>query len=122
MIELTGKPKTDVLVKIGLKYIQISFDRKGYLYLIRQVDNGRCSDKKPGKNETVFRVTDFANGEASFKSGESNCGYYSVNGCIYWSTIWEDDGNTVYKKCSFQDWANECAQVLAGVKEKITKY
>lgn len=113
IIELHGKPKSEVLVKIGDTYILVSYDRKGCLRIMRQAKGRQNPLQKPKKDETVFRVSNFNEGQSTFKSSESHCGYYSANGQVYWSTIWEDIGPSIYKECSFQDWVDECAEKLA---------
>jgi hypothetical protein len=105
------------MVKIGNGYVVAYYDRKGCLRLIRAAKGGHKPDGKPGKNETVFRVTDFEEGKSTFKSSASHCGYLSVNNCVYWGTIWDDDDGGVFKKCVFQDWVIECAEVLAGFRQ-----
>jgi hypothetical protein len=121
LIELNGEPKSDAIIKIGHGFVLVSYDRKGFLHLIREAVEGKISGRKPKSDETVFRVTNFLNGESTFKSSGSHCGFFSVNGHIYWSTIWDDVGPVVIKRCSFQDWVFECAQVLAGVKKEISQ-
>jgi hypothetical protein len=119
-IELHGIPKSEVILKTGKEYVHISYDRKGFLRLIRKAKEGKLNTNKPKHDETVFRVINFEEGKASFKSSGSHCGFLSVNGCVYWSTIW-DDGDDIFKMCSFQNWVNECAEVLAGEKKSISK-
>lgn len=120
LIELNGKPKSSVVVAIGQGNVIVSYDRNGFLRLIRKAKEGQLTDRKPKNDETVFRVIDFQEGKATFKSSGSHCGFLSTNGCVYWSTIWDDDNEGVFKKCSFQDWVIECANVLAGEKESIS--
>ncbi len=120
MIELTGEPNSDVVVKIGHGNVLVSYDRKGCLRLIREVKTGQKADVKPKNGVTVFRVIDFHEGKASFKSSAGHCGFLSVNGFVYWGTIWDDNEEGIIKTCSFQNWVNECAEVLAGEKESIS--
>lgn len=120
LIELNGKPKSDVVVKIGDGHVLVSYDRKGRLRLILKAKGGQKPEHKPKSDETVFRVTDFEGGEATYKSGGSHCGKFSINGTVYWSTIWDDVGPEIFKECGFQDWVIECAQLLAGGKKEIT--
>jgi hypothetical protein len=121
MIELKGKPKTDVLFKIDKNYVQVSYDKKGHLRLIRKAEKGQLSKARPSKDETVFSVTNFDNGESTLKSRGSHCGYFSVNGTVFWSTIWDDNDNPFFKKYSFHDWVQECAGVIANDKTGITR-
>lgn len=120
LIELNGRPKSENIVKIGNSYVIVYYDRKGCLRLIRGTKEGQKADSKPKNNETVFRVIDFQEGKASFKSSAGHCGFLSVNGYVYWGTIWDDSNEGIYKECSFQDWVTECAKVLAGEKESIS--
>jgi len=118
LIELNGNPNSELVVKIGKSYVAVLYDRKGYLRLIREAKKGQNPLRKPKKDETVFRVTNFLNGESTYKSSGSHSGFFSVNGQVYWSTIWDDAGPSEFKKCSFRDWVIECAQVLASAKKK----
>jgi hypothetical protein len=120
LIQLTGSPTSDVVVDIGQGHVLVSYDRKGCLRLMREAKGGQPPAHKPKPDETVFRVTDFPGGEATLKSSGGHCGFFSVNGLVYWSTIWDDVGPEVLKKCAFQDWVVECAQVLAGVKKQVS--
>jgi hypothetical protein len=120
MIPLSRKPQAVVLIKLDMEHcVVVTYDRRGNLRLIRRAGNGQLPEGKPASDETVFRVKDLIAGEASFKSGRSNCGYFSINGYIYWSTIWDDDDSGPVKKSGFQEWVDECAQVLSGTKSKI---
>jgi hypothetical protein len=120
LIELNGKPKSDVIVKIGHGYVLVSYDRKGCLRLIRGAKDGQIPAYKPKSDETVFRVTDFAEGQADYKSSGSHSGLFSMNGHIYWSAIWDDVEPSIYKECSFKDWVDECARALAGEKKEVS--
>jgi hypothetical protein len=120
LIEFKGEPKSEVLVMIGKGYVVVSYDSKGLLRFIREAPEGQIPVRKTKSDETVFRVTNFENGEATYKSSGSHSGFFSINGHIYWSTIWDDISSSIYKKCSFEDWVIECAQVLAGVKKEIS--
>ncbi len=119
IIALHGKPKSEEIVQIGHSYILASYDRRGCLHLMREAKGGQNPLHKPKKDETVFLVSDFSEGEATFKSSGSHSGYFSANGQVFWSTIWDDIGPSVYKECSFQEWVDECAQILAGEKKKF---
>ena len=118
LIDLYGAPKSDVVVKIGPGHVLVSYDRKGYLRLMREAKDGRIPLQKPKSGETVFRVTDFEEGKADYKSRGSHCGLFSVNGIVYSSTIWDDAGPEIRKKCSFQDWVDECAKTLASERKE----
>ncbi len=120
MIALNGNPKSEVLVKISQGYVLVTYDRKGCLRHIRSAKGGQIPVNKPKKDETVFRITNLQEGRSTFKSSGSHCGFFSVNGQVYWSSIWDDIGPSEFKKCSFQDWLIECAQVLAGVKNEVS--
>ena len=121
MINLTDAPKSEHIVRIGRGFVQTCYDRKGLLRWIRKSEAGEKQATPPKPDETVFRVSDGINGESTFKSSASHCGYFSARGSVYWSTIWDDDGPSSIKECSFQDWVDECARVLAGEQDKIVR-
>lgn len=120
MLELLGDPKSSIVIEMGPGHVCVSYDRKGRLRSIRAAQDGRPPEQKPKTGETIFRVQDFSEGESTFKSGGSHCGYFSANGTIFWSTIWADAGPSIVKKCSFHDWILECAQVLSGERSAIS--
>jgi hypothetical protein len=77
LIELNGKPKSDVVEKIGHGYVLVSYDRKGCLRTIREAKEGQIPGHKPKNDETVFRVTDFEGEEATFlKAAEAIADYF----------------------------------------------
>lgn len=114
--ELNGTPNAELVIKIGHGYVYLSYDRKGCLRVIREAKGGQIPVGKPKTGESVFRVTNFENGEATFKSSGSHSGLYSINGKVFWSAIWDDVAPSLFKECSFQDWVIECAQQLAETK------
>jgi hypothetical protein len=118
MINLKGEPKSEMIVRIGEGHVLVSYDRKGYLRLMRGAKDGKPPEHKPQPGETVFRVTNVEGGEATYKSSGSHSGLFSINGNVYWSAIWDDVEPAIVKKCAFEDWVEECAILLAEGKKQ----
>jgi hypothetical protein len=119
IVPLTGSPLSEVIVQVGGGTLLAGYDRRGRLRLLRRAPAAGRRPGKPAPAETVLRIRDIATGESTFKSAASHCGFSSVNGYVYWSTIWDDDRGGPVKACTFQEWVDECAEVLAEVKDTI---
>lgn len=118
LIPLKGTPNSDFLIKLTKGSVSVSYNDNGQLRLIRGTGKGK-RNFPPKEDETILVVEDFQKGVANFKSGSASSGFYSMDGEVFWSSVWEDAGPQPIKKATFQEWIDECARVLAGDQEAI---